>query len=235
MNLQNHNIAKTCILLFAQSEKQESITKPIVSSNQKNQLLWKKMNERVLKTIKKTKIKYYHSNEKNQVGANFGEKITHAIQTVFEEGYENVIVIGNDSPQLTTKTLLETTQKIQSNDFIFGPDKNGGVYLIAISKKNFNKKNFTKLSWKTSNLFEEIKTTYANNRVEYLEQLNDVNNISDVSKVAYTFTYNNIFRAIILSVIHKLEYNQTRNTHFESIENNTFIFNKGSPNNYLFQ
>ena len=79
MNCKKNYSAATAILLFAQSEKIESALKPIALSSKQNVLLWKKMNDRVLKTVQKTNLPYFISNETNQVGNTFGEKIIRAI------------------------------------------------------------------------------------------------------------------------------------------------------------
>ena len=80
------------------------------------------MNNRVLKTIRKTKLTYFISNETNQVGTTFGEKITHYIQEIFTKGYQNVIVVGNDCIEIKAKHLLNAASKSFCNFIIIITD-----------------------------------------------------------------------------------------------------------------
>jgi hypothetical protein len=45
----------------------------------------------------KTKLPYFISDESTQQGDSFGDKLSHAIQSVLDRGYDKVIVLGNDS------------------------------------------------------------------------------------------------------------------------------------------
>ena len=72
MNLLKSNSSTTAIILFAKSEEIESSLKLIAPSAKQNLLLWKKMNDMVVKTIQKTKLPYFQyqlsfpgDNEKN--------------------------------------------------------------------------------------------------------------------------------------------------------------------------
>lgn len=51
-------------------------------------------------SIQKSGIPVYHFHEQNQKGDTFGERIANAYQEVFDMGYEQVISVGNDCPDL---------------------------------------------------------------------------------------------------------------------------------------
>ncbi len=229
MNTNHSNFDTTCILLFSQSEEQESKSKSIANNNRQNVLLWKKMNERVIRVIQKTKLQYFHSNETNQVGNCFGEKLANAIESVFEKGFHKVIILGNDCPQLSTKIIMQAATKIQHNDFVFGPDANGGLYLIALSKQHFAKEQFASLEWNTKILFNTIINTFSSHSIKLLNKLNDFNDRETLKKIIFTFSYNSLFRSIILALVIQFIFLCTTNLYFIKIQYSSILYNKGSP------
>ena len=76
MNLDCKHSSSTAILLFAQSNQVESALKPIAYQKKQNDLLWAKLNQKVLQTIHKTNLPYFISDEKTQVGDYFGDKLS---------------------------------------------------------------------------------------------------------------------------------------------------------------
>ncbi|MFH7000625.1 DUF2064 domain-containing protein [Flavobacterium bizetiae] len=219
----------TAILLFAQSEKVQSISKSIACKKMQNQLLWKKMNEKVLKTIKKTNLPYSVFDETSQIGNTFGEKITDAINKVFAQGYDKVIVIGNDCIELQADHLLLANTNLQINDSVLGADFNGGAYLIGISKRSFIAKQFAVISWQTSCVFKELKALFNEKNTGLLPVLNDCNSAFDFKKAICKLSFSDGFKNLILSLLQK----KTNVNHYEnsqgSYEYKSLNFNKGSP------
>ena len=100
MNCKDPLSISTAVLIFAYGDKVQSTLKPIAYNRKQNVVLWHKMNERVLTLVQKTKLPYFISDENTQQGVSFGDKLSHAIQSVLDRGYDKVIVMGNDSPGL---------------------------------------------------------------------------------------------------------------------------------------
>lgn len=229
MKFIKHHSSTTAILLFAQSEKVQSISKSIVCKKMQNQLLWKKMNEKVLKTIKKTNLPYSVFDETSQIGNTFGEKITDAINKVFAQGYDKVIVIGNDCIELQADHLLLANTNLQLNDSVLGADFNGGAYLIGISKRNFIAKQFAAISWQTPCVFKELKALFNEKNTGLLPVLNDCNCAFDFKKAICKLSFSDGFKNLILSLLQK----KTNVNHYEnsqvSYEYKSLNFNKGSP------
>ncbi len=229
MNLSMQVSTTTAILLFAKSEKTESASKQIVSYKKQNDLLWKKMNENVLRTVQKTKLPYFISDENSQVGNTFGEKITHAINTVFAKGFQKVIVIGNDCLELKSHHLLKANNQLQSHELVIGADCHGGAYLIGVSKSGFNAEDFSAIPWQTSSVFETLQTVFSKQAIALLPCLNACNNTFDFKKAVQNLSFSDSFRNEILSFLqHKLTINH-QEISFVSYENCTLNFNKGSP------
>ncbi|CAH8281974.1 hypothetical protein EV196_11257 [Mariniflexile fucanivorans] len=229
MKYTNNYFKTTAILLFALNENAQSVSKPIACQKKQKVLLWKNMNERVLKTIQKTKLPYFISDETNQIGNTFGQKISFAIQKVIYKGFDNVIVIGNDCIELQSKYLLEASNKLKTNDVIFGPDFNGGAYLIGVSKSSFDIEKFAAISWQTCTVFNELKELYCNHNTAFLPGLNDCNSTPDFKKVIHRLSYSNPFRHLIFSLLQDKFFIHHCETTFVSYEKYFFNFNKGSP------
>ena len=80
--------------------------------------------------------------ERLQKGDSFAERLTHAIQTVFEKGFEHVIAVGNDCPDLNSDHLLQAKYLLESGVNVLGPAVDGGDYLIGIRKSTFRPATF---------------------------------------------------------------------------------------------
>jgi len=220
-------INQTAILIFANSAQKEVERKSFLSMD-----VFSALNSQIIKTVKKTRLPYFHFSEEEQIGDNFGERFSNAIESIFDKGFTNVITIGNDTPHLKASHLLETSKKLQKNDLVLGPSKNGGFYLMGIKKSHFNKETFLKLPWQTAKLHKSISKITSSKKliVSFLEILKDINIKEDIKAIL------NSFRAISISLLHLLQQliftTKTISTPVKiDISKISFSqnFNKGSP------
>ena len=229
MNLIMDYSSTTAILLFAQSERRVSTLKPIASSSKQNVLLWRKMNDHSVKISQHAKLPYFISNENDQVGATFGERITHSIETIFAKGFDKVIVIGNDCIELKAHHLLQAERDLRRNDLVIGSDYSGGAYLIGVSKLKFNADLFITIPWQTKSVFTALQMLYRTQSIEYLPYLNDCNNASDFKKANQKLSFSDTFRKILLSFLYNFAVQNDFEIRLYSSDYHAFNFNKGSP------
>jgi glycosyltransferase A (GT-A) superfamily protein (DUF2064 family) len=229
MNFKTDFPTTTAILLFAQSEKVESVFKPIASSAKQNVLLWKKMNDQVLKTIQKTNLPYFISNETNQVGTTFGEKITHSIQDIFAKGFHKVIVVGNDCIALKARNLLQAEHDLQINDVIIGPDYSGGTYLIGVTKSEFKAEAFQNIPWQTKSVFSSLQILFQSQSVIYIPSLEDCNSTFDFKKAIHQLPYFSAIKKVLSAFLFVEKQQNKFELNFAYTVYYTLIFNKGSP------
>jgi hypothetical protein len=78
------------------------------------------------------------------------------MQVLFERGYENLVVIGNDSPDLTTSSIREAVTSLEHKEAVLGPADDGGVYLIGLHKDQFEYGEFLELPWRKESLFKQM-------------------------------------------------------------------------------
>lgn len=69
-----------------------------------------------------------------QAGGDLGERMTRAIQIRFNQGARKVAVIGADCPALTAPILEQAFAALDSQPAVFGPARDGGYYLVALSR-----------------------------------------------------------------------------------------------------
>lgn len=229
MDFVNKKFSNTAILIFAHSETLESTLKPIVYTSKKNKSLWRVLNNRVVKTTKKTNLPYFIFDEHHQLGNTFGEKITHSIQSVFEKGFEKVIVIGNDCIELDSNLLTLAIQNLQYNETVLGPDLAGGTYLIGVSKSSFNPSDFSKIDWQTNRVFLSLKKLNIALQIAILPALSDCNNTIDFETILKKLPFNAVLKSILqrFSKYYKTPY-YSKTT---CVQNTIFsiYFGRGSP------
>lgn len=69
-----------------------------------------------------------------QKGNDLGEKMNNAVHCLFEKGYEKVVLIGADSPDLPLKYIEDAFLGLNTYDLVLGPTEDGGYYLIGMKK-----------------------------------------------------------------------------------------------------
>lgn len=57
--------------------------------------------------------------------------LDNAFSELFDKGYNRVICIGTDIPQLNSDHILRSFQALTDHDGVLGPDNDGGIYLYG--------------------------------------------------------------------------------------------------------
>lgn len=196
--------SNTAILLFTHDAEIEVKHKcfSAQSSRKVNKLIAESLIRSAKNKIIKSGIPYFIITTKNQSGNTFGERLVNAIDCVFNQGFEKVIVTGNDSPDLSSDTLVDTKELLNNNDVVIGPTTKGGTYLIAISKKYFDKKAFKNLPWQSSRLLQGL-INYAqlfSNSHRIIQTLDEINSTKDLYEYIKN-SYRNRFSRLLISLV----------------------------------
>jgi len=124
--------------------------------------------------------KWEGDNKFVQEGEDLGIRMRNAFQNGFEEGYENVILIGSDLPNISKETIDTGFDALQNNDITFGPAEDGGYYLIGMSKMNTSI--FENKPWSQSELLavtlKQLKEQQQS--VGFIKTLNDIDTFEDL-------------------------------------------------------
>lgn len=115
-----------------------------------------------------------------QQGADLGERMSTAFQHGFDAGYERIIGIGSDLPDLTAEIIQQGLDALDSNDTVFGPAEDGGYYLLGMKK--LQPLIFDNQAWSTHHLLLDTVEKLNENDISYqlLITLNDVDNLEDL-------------------------------------------------------
>jgi len=173
----NNTTLNTALILFTRTAAEEARVKRFSYRLGKrgNQLIANKLISHATRLAQKAGIDFFVFTEKEQNRGNFGERLAGAYREVFDKGYQCAISIGNDCPALDLKNLQLAIEELQNNDAVIGPAKDGGVYLLGLSKREFEAIGFENLKWKTDQLTEDILRNLTNNaKVKLLDLLADI-------------------------------------------------------------
>ncbi|WP_160114021.1 DUF2064 domain-containing protein [Aquimarina sp. AU119] len=216
------------VLIFANSSEEELKHKCIP----KGKGLFNYFNSQTLKKVRKTNLPFFLYSEKDQLGNNFAERFANAIEDLFNKGYEKIITLGNDSPNLEVSHIIEASKKLSHNDAVIGPSMDGGVYLMGLHRKSFNKLQFLELPWQTNTLAKTFinKILKLGLTVHFLKYLKDIDNLKDLKQFLRDIrNLSSIFKNILLTIF-KTSFQEIRfQDVFISKVVTTLHFNKGSP------
>ncbi|MEQ9426731.1 MAG: DUF2064 domain-containing protein [Cyclobacteriaceae bacterium] len=145
-------------MIFARSASNEARHKCFHSSfgKNENEKVAAYLNNRVIESCSNSGIPFYIVNQYSQNGATFGQRLANAYQQVFDRGYQNIIAVGNDCPQLSVKDLESAKHSLESGENTLGPTLDGGVYLIGINRTAFDFDQFQSIEWKTSKVLNQL-------------------------------------------------------------------------------
>lgn len=115
-----------------------------------------------------------------QNGIDLGERMLNAFKDGFESGYEKIVLIGSDLPDINATHIKKGVEKLTSSDVVFGPAEDGGYYLIGLSKMITSI--FTNKPWSQPNLLQlTLQELQKNNiTISTLDTLNDIDTYEDL-------------------------------------------------------
>ena len=117
-----------------------------------------------------------------QQGNDLGERMKNAFQDGFDAGFNEIIGIGTDLPDLSSSILLEGFNSLSKHDTVFGPAEDGGYYLIGMRK--MHNCIFENKPWSTDRLLVETCKELDEKQIScaHLIDLNDVDTIEDLKQ-----------------------------------------------------
>ncbi len=195
----------TALLLFSRTAKQEAYCKNFFSKNiySQNEKLAERLIDRTKKIAKQTALPFFTIDEKQQCGKSFGERLSNAMADIFEKGFQQVIVIGNDCPLVSTAIINQAVDELRKSDLILAPTRKGGAYLLGVTKEKFEKDYFKNIQWQTSAVFEQLCQYAEENQLSsyHLACLDDINDYADLLNSLNDLSLSDTLRRYIISLI----------------------------------
>ncbi|MEZ5014734.1 MAG: DUF2064 domain-containing protein [Chitinophagales bacterium] len=196
---------QVAVLLFTRSPQEEARYKAFAGAGKQalNTRIAESLIGHAEKIIRNSGLPAYIIDSAHQKGNSFGEKFAHAMQQVFAKGFEHVISIGNDCLHLQASDLQKAARELRQKKVVFGPAKDGGLYLIGMHRSVFNANSFSALHWDTPNVMDEMLERFAIEPCdsEIFAELADADSGAQLEHLLYTFYTNISLRAFLLSLI----------------------------------
>lgn len=166
----------SCILYFTRRPELEARVKRLVHNPRQNSEVIKHLYDWVKSTIRTSGIPFVELNDAHQHGASFGERLANGIQNLIDEGVSNIIVLGNDSPDLKSADLSLTMEYLRGGSQVMGHSLSGGSWIIGIRAEAFDKRKFEGLPWQTASLGAALKALMeCQGKVSLLSARHDLN------------------------------------------------------------
>lgn len=90
-----------------------------------------------------------------QNGKDLGERMFCAFETVFAKGFEEVVMIGTDSPTFPIDYIEQAFEHLETtSEIILGKTEDGGFYLIGL--RVLRREIFENVAWSTPKTFEQV-------------------------------------------------------------------------------
>ncbi len=171
----------TAILLFARSAAAAAQEKQLLAGAAENTRLLAAMTARTKQLLQRSGLAFFHLDESRQQGETFGQRLAQAVQTVFLQGYQSLVVVGNDCPELSLFHLQSAAQQLAKGRCALGIDQRAGAYLIGLQAASFDSATFAALPWQTTELAAALtQVLAADSSLQLLPQLADVNQAADL-------------------------------------------------------
>ena len=116
-----------------------------------------------------------------QKGASLGSKMCTAFEEAFA-AYKQVIIIGSDCYDISTKTIEDAFNMLNSHDVVVGPATDGGYYLLGT--KQFLPQLFEGKKYSTAHVLKELLIEIRQHKLSLfqLPTLNDIDTFEDLKK-----------------------------------------------------
>lgn len=172
---------KTALLVFTRTHNDEILHKRFLPSrNRKLELQTAKvLVQQTLNTACESGYPVYIEDSRTQKGRNFAEKLQLAISNTFSKGYDNIICIGSDSPDLNKTHIQEAANELSKGKPTLGASTDGGIYLLGLTRNSFDEINFGKIGWQGPKVFSSLLNCLS--EVNVLEDiLDDIDSCKDL-------------------------------------------------------
>ena len=151
--------ARVAILLFTRSAGEEGARKRFLSHGTRadNAAVAARLIDHATATAHRAGVDVVCVDSTQQAGGTFGQRLTGAVRATFARGYDHLLIIGNDCPQLSEALLRQAVAAVQATGAVLGPATDGGVYLLGVSRTLFDQGVGQGLPWQTRHLSAALR------------------------------------------------------------------------------
>ncbi|MGE3977610.1 MAG: TIGR04282 family arsenosugar biosynthesis glycosyltransferase [Nitrospira sp.] len=116
----------------------------------------------------------------DQVGDDLGARMSQAFQTVFAQGYRQILLMGTDVPTISFDHFKQAFTSLESHDLVLGPAFDGGYYLIGL--KRTAPELFADIPWSTDQVLRLTREKAAGIglKTSVIQPWRDVDTLADL-------------------------------------------------------
>ncbi len=117
-----------------------------------------------------------------QQGRHLGERMKNAFLAGFAAGYQRVLLLGSDTPDLTGTVIAEGMRSLLHHHAVIGPARDGGYYLLGFRAETFLPAVFQGIVWSGGDVFDRTLAIFrgAGVRVAILPPWRDIDTVADL-------------------------------------------------------
>lgn len=117
-----------------------------------------------------------------QEGFDLGEKMANGFRRAFGKGFNRVLLMGTDLPDLPERFVHEAMASLDEFPAVIGPSRDGGYYLIGFRRDGFAPRIFDGISWSTPTVFGQTLELFARSEVapHHLPKWSDIDEYEDL-------------------------------------------------------
>ncbi|CAH0999113.1 hypothetical protein LEM8419_00409 [Neolewinella maritima] len=146
--------ATTAILFFSRTATAEADAKAF---GRRGTRVARALIQRTTRTLAATGLPVYRSDERQQTGSStFGDKLSEAVRAVLARGHAHILVVSNDCPRLSGRSIRAAAAALEAGRNVIGPDARGGAWLIGVRAECFDPIAFAAVSWQTDRVAAQL-------------------------------------------------------------------------------
>lgn len=120
-----------------------------------------------------------------QRGNDLGERMEHVFREIFAAGFQDVVLIGSDAPDLLAEFITEAFDALTNHDAVIGPASDGGYYLVGFRRAAFRENLFMQVPWSAPDTFSEQLKRFRDCALQFyiLPTWRDIDTLADLKKM----------------------------------------------------
>jgi uncharacterized protein len=117
-----------------------------------------------------------------------GYKMKTASKFYFDSGYSRIILLGSDTPHVSSTEIQYAFEKLNTSNNVIGPATDGGYWLLGM-KKQLTNQIFEDIDWGTNTVFIDTykRLLTFNKSVELVAKKDDLDTLQDLIKILKEF------------------------------------------------
>jgi rSAM/selenodomain-associated transferase 1 len=93
---------------------------------------------------------------RTQTHGNLGKRLRSVFGRLFGLGYEQVVIVGTDAPDLSPELVMQAFARLERFRLVLGPAHDGGYYLVGLNAQEDDI--FRSINWGTASVLSQTLT-----------------------------------------------------------------------------